>query len=203
MAKKEARVKGLTGAEAMIKELGFLTSSNIGADFLANHERTNMPKKNGTTAKGKPPTHQEVIEFLEEGGRSLYPSESDQKEAAKTIRDEIAKKLSVTGKAVKTKEQVRAMKKRKALQGAVSGLLKATKKVARQISERMEKGQTTTGKAKVVESEYASQRARDWGVADSQALIYVASGQLARAIASGKVKVYFDEANTSRLLDNI
>jgi hypothetical protein len=203
MAKKESKIKGLTGAEAMIKELGFLTSANIGADFLANHERTNMPKQNGKTAKGKPPTHQEVIEYLEEGGRSLYPSESDQKEAAKTIRDEIAKRLERTGKTVKTQEQVRAIKKKKALEGAVSGLLKSTKKVARQMSKRMESGQTTTGKARQVESDYASQRARDWGVTDSQALIYVASGQLANAIASGKVKVYFDEANTSRLLDNI
>jgi len=204
MAFNKPKTKGLAGAEAMIKELEWLTNANIGADYVADQARYAKPDKNGNTPKNVP-THTEVMEFLALGGRSLYPSEEDSKQGSKLVRDAIAKHLKRTGEVVKDRKGVERVlsKERQAKAGANEGLLKCGKYLGKKMAERMKAKSTTSGApAEQVGKDYARQRSNDWQVANSRALVYVASGQLANAVASGKVKVYFVKANVGSLLSN-
>jgi hypothetical protein len=207
VARKQPQTKGLAGAEAMVKELAFLTSANIGADFLADQPRTpNVGSK-------KAPTHEQVLGYLDEGGRSLYPSEADSVKAGEIIRDNIAKQLKKVGQTTSdakfkgrdTSKPVRVRVKtsaEQALAGAASGLKKGAKYLAKKMTERIKAGSTTSGaKASEVTKSYARQRKSNYSV--NEAVVYIASGQLANAIASGKVKIYLKDANIGNLLKNI
>lgn len=203
MAFKKPKTKGLAGAEAMTKELAFLTSANIEALFLAedDRKRTIQSREKGTLKKGKVPTHSEVLKHLADGGRSLYPNEKESIKAGKIIRDRIAKHLKKTGKVVTNKQGVTRVltKDKQAMAGASSGLRSATKYIAKMMSQRMERqGTTSGGSADEVSIPYAIWREDNYNVNES--VVYVASGQLANALASGKVKVKLINANIGKLI---
>lgn len=206
MAFKKPKTKGLAGATAMVKELEFLTSANIGADFIADQARsqTVQSRDKGTMKKGSVPTHEQVLEYLAEQGRSLYPNDKDSIEAGRMVRDSISEHLKRTGQTVTNKKGVSRVltADRQAMAGASSGLMKGAKYIAKTMTARI-KSQSTTdgGKAEPVTESYANWRHSNYDVA--QSVVYVASGQLANAIASGKVKVFMKDANIGALLKNI
>ncbi len=189
MAKKKPEVKGMAGAQAILRELAAILDVDISGQYLADSPR------HPTFKASKVPTHAEVLDHLAKGNnksnnrkrRSLYSTEEDNNKAAIIVRDDIARHLQRTGRTTPDGKPVTTDKKQ-ALAGGVAGVKKATEYLAAQMLKRLEAGSTTSGaSAEKVTEQYAKSRNKEYGVNES--VVYVASGQLANALASGKIKI--------------
>jgi hypothetical protein len=178
------KIKGLAGANAMLRDISKMVGVDGGAAlYYPQERRSNKHQK-------KAPSFEQLLGYLAEDGRDIRPNDEDVKKMGEIIVEHIGKHLRRVGRTVddpRTGKKIRIRKEKQSLAGFVGGTRAAMMFARKRMLQRIKTGSTNRGKAATVTPNYARQRLRDYGVNES--VVYVASGQLANAMSGAQVKV--------------
>lgn len=185
---KYFNAQGLEGMQGITQALAMMEATEAGADWDGG-------LRTSSDGSGPIQSNARILKYLADGGRDIRPDDSDGNKAVKLYVNQLTKRLQQIGNMGKSgpltaEKQITA--------GITAGLRDAAKFIAKTMYERVKAGVDNTGTKKDVTPEYAAQRHRKHGIANSVGIVFTATLQLANALQRGRIKIRFNKAGLNR-----
>jgi len=184
--------KGLEGAQAVTQMLAILAAAEAGADWLTD------PRSDSKNSNA------EIVQFLANGNtrgsrqakRDIRTTSEENTKMAEIFMDEFVRQLNMVKH---TQSTAAARIESRAKAATIGGLRKAALFRARIMLDHI-KNRTVAGGggAEPVTEAYGKQRERKYGVSPKS--VYVASGQLATAAMTKRIKFRFNTGKIGAVL---